>query len=168
MLQNVAKGVEVYDETLHYPWLLRLTKSAQVSWTLTDWFVLWYLCECCLFQHTAYTIHHQRYSHFQNGCFLISYDLCSVCFLLLLMRRNFCWLQKNVCRHPATMKRLVEKPVTVNADLSADMMPSNNICSQINMSVEKLLARHTCLSKLSADKHSVWTAYDKPLKFIHH
>jgi len=76
-------------------------------------------------------------------------------FFVVVDATEFLLAAKNVCRHPATMKRLVEKPVTVNADLSADMMSSNNICSQINMSVEKLLARHTCLSKLSADKHSV-------------
>ena len=27
VLQNAAKGLDVYDETLHYPWLLRLIKS---------------------------------------------------------------------------------------------------------------------------------------------
>lgn len=30
-LQNVAKGVDVYDEMLHYPWLLHLTKSVSMS-----------------------------------------------------------------------------------------------------------------------------------------
>ena len=30
-LQNVMKGADVYDETIHYPWLLRLTKSESLS-----------------------------------------------------------------------------------------------------------------------------------------
>jgi len=42
-LQNVAKGVDVYDEMIHYPWLLRLTKSVPVSWVVDCCVCQWFL-----------------------------------------------------------------------------------------------------------------------------